>query len=230
MVEEGSHNKKGTSDPDKDFGLPKVEIKPLQPKAVEPAKGKESGAAVLGTTKTAAEKTAGTAVETKEPAQNVVEKKNNYNWLIIVLFLVAVLGGALYYYYYNATLNGGNQAADSEPVADKEAVVPAAPSHDAPPAEEPVEEMETYSLTEINSRIDRPRYFLVVASFIDEDLAKDHSEQLQAQKINTFLVHPYGEIAYYRLAIGQFENFALAAQEIDRVKDNFKENLWVLKY
>lgn len=53
---------------------------------------------------------------------------------------------------------------------------------------------------------------------------------MQAKEMNTFLVYPYGDIAYYRLAIGQFESFALAAEQIEKEKGNFKENLWVLKY
>jgi hypothetical protein len=46
----------------------------------------------------------------------------------------------------------------------------------------------------------------------------------------TFLVHPYGQIHYFRLAVGQYENVDLALKAMEEVQGNYEENLWVLKY
>lgn len=70
----------------------------------------------------------------------------------------------------------------------------------------------------------------MVGSFIDDDLARDYSDKLNKAGENTFLIHPYGKIHYYRLAIGQFENVDLALEARESFQDNFEENLWVLKY
>jgi hypothetical protein len=226
MAEEGFDNRKETSDPDEDYGLPNIEIKPIQTAESKREKkpvGPPAATAAAGVTKP----DAAASQEAEKPSDvEVAEKGSSYTWLVMLLVLALVIAGG-WFYYQNAN-EGESEVASVEPVAEEQVSVPAPPAQEV--VEAPVEEEEMFTLTEIKSRGDRTRYFLVVASFIDEDLAKDHAEQLHENKMNTFLVYPYGEIAYYRLAIGQYESFALAAEEIEKVKDNFKENLWVLKY
>lgn len=225
MAEEGFDDKRETSDPDEDYGLPKIEIKPLQK-----AESTQEKVPVVPSETTAPEAASPGRMEAElpRPSLNTDSEENgkSYGWLVMLLIFAAILVGGWFYYDYS--FNGEGKAEKPESIIKETVPEPAPPLQE--PVDEPVEEVETFSLTEIQSRADRPRYFLVVASFIDEDLAKDHAEKLHAGKMNTFLVYPYGEIAYYRLAIGQFESFALAAEEIAKVKDNFKENLWVLKY
>jgi hypothetical protein len=227
MAEEGFDNNKETSDPDEDYGLPKIEIKPIQK-----AESKQEQKPVVAPVESGLEAGAKTAYHDQKqagrPAKDTVteEPGKSYAWLVMILVLLGILVGG--WFYYNYSSNGVQEAAKKEAVVQEQVPEPAPPAQEI--IEAPVEEVETFSLTEIKSRIDRPRYFLVVASFIDEDLAKDRAEELQAKQMNTFLVYPYGDIAYYRLAIGQYESFALAAEQIDKEKDKFKENLWVLKY
>lgn len=227
MAEEGFDNAKETSDPDEDYGLPKIEIKPIR--KAESKQEQKPVVAPLGSEEEAATKAVPQdRKDAKQPAGNAVsdETGKSYSWLVMILVLSVLLLGGWFYYDYPS--NGAQEAENVDAVVEEQIPEPVPPVQEL--IEAPVEEVETFSLTEIKSRADRPRYFLVVASFIDEDLAKDHAEKLHADKMNTFLVYPYGEIAYYRLAIGQFESFALAAEEIARVKEKFKENLWVLKY
>ena len=231
MAEEGFDDTKETSDPDEDYGLPNIEIKPIQ--KAESKQGNKVAAAPIANVADAEgkavvqDKVVQDKKDSKQPAADTVTKEagKSYSGLIMVLVFAGILVGGWFYYDYSSK---------EKPEADKEeATVEEQAPTPAPPVEEvvePQEEVETFTLTEIKSRIDRPRYFLVVASFIDEDLAKDRAEELQAKQMNTFLVYPYGEIAYYRLAIGQYESFALAAEDIEKVKGDFKENLWVLKY
>lgn len=227
MAEEGFDNTKNTSDPDEDYGLPKIEIKPIQ--KAELKQTKKPVIAGVGTEPGSAKPVVPpNREETKQKAVDAVaqETGKNYSLLVMILVLAGILVGG--WFYYDRSSNGEQQAETKEPDLAEQVAEPLPPVQEI--IEVPAEEVETYTLTEIKSRGDNIRYFLVVASFIDEDLAKDHAEKLHSNKMNTFLVYPYGEIAYYRLAIGQFESFALAAQEIDKVKANFKENLWVLKY
>ena len=223
MAEDGFDNTKETSDPDEDYGLPKIEIKPIQ-KAESKQEKKPVGSEVE-----AAKKAVPQEIQAgKDPAGDTVteETGRSNSWLVMILIFAGILVAGWFYYDYS--FNSERPTEKKEPILEEEVPEPAPPVQEI--IETPVEEVETFTLTEIKSRGERTRYFLVVASFIDEDLAKDHAEKLHANKMNTFLVYPYGEIAYYRLAIGQFESFALAAKEIDQVKENFKENLWVLKY
>lgn len=227
MAEEGFDNTKETSDPDEDYGLPKIEIKPIQ--QAEPKQEKKPEVVAVGSVVESARPAGSQGKEIrKSPVGDALaeEEGKNYSWLVMILVLAGILVAG--WFYYSHSSNG------EQPAEKKEAIVEEPIPEPVPPVQEiietPEEEVEIFTLTEIKSRGDRTRYFLVVASFVDEDLAKDHAEKLHANKMNTFLIYPYGEIAYYRLAIGQFESFALAAQEIEKVKDNFKENLWVLKY
>lgn len=223
MAEEGFDNNKERSDPDEDYGLPKIEIKPIQKAESKQEKKVATAPVDEGAAKndlSPTEKAENTSTSATE------ERGKSYSWLVMILVLAGILVGG--WFYYNSSSIGELAVEKTEPIVQEQVPEPAPPAQEV--VEAPVEEVETFTLTEIKSRIDRPRYFLVVASFIDEDLAKDRAEELQAKQMNTFLVYPYGDIAYYRLAIGQFESFALAAEQIEKEKDNFKENLWVLKY
>lgn len=230
MSEEGSKGKHQLPDADNDFGLPKVEITPIRDdtKPVpSPQREQKEGTPPA---RPDGDEPADTEPVRGEPtdAPSKEAKSSGLNWLIILLFLLALIAGGWFYFSNQQAVEQEKPEASKVP---EEIVTPSVP--------EPVEEEEAgasekmeeaFTLTEITSREERPRYFLVVASFIDEDMARDHSDLLLKQGRNTFLVHPYGEIAYYRLAIGQFTSFALASEEISRVKDDFEENLWVLKY
>jgi len=223
MSGDRENNKFGEPDPNADFGLPKVEISPIPTSDSKIESAEVPSAIAEGE---AAQKTlpAPSKAESEE-RRTEVGKKRSYGWLVLLLiFFVFVLGG----WYYFSTPQGDGTVKDPEP---KPVAEEPAPQVQEPEPEVILEEeVEEFTLTEITSRADRPRYFVVVGSFVDEDMAKDHSEELNAKGMNTFLVYPYGEIIYYRLAIGQYETFALALEEINRVKDGFKENLWALKY
>lgn len=233
MAEEGFDNKQETSDPDEDYGLPKIEIKPIQQSESKRGNQKIVNPAVVPTPESS--KVEMSSRKNTEPTKEkrdikTVEEKESggYAWWVVLLALGGILVAG--WFYYNQSSNSKDDVDKSKPIVEEKQPEPVVAPVREQPTEMEEEEVEIFSLTEIKSRAEKPRYFLVVASFIDEDLAKDHTEKLHAQKMNTFLVYPYGDIAYYRLAIGQFESFALAAEEINKVKDNFDENLWVLKY
>src|SRR5690606_20334226 len=222
--EERLNDKLGDRDPDKDYGLPKVEITPF------PTAESKNDPVVLpeevveeGELKPIALQ----ASSDTEPVKEGVEdgKKPSYGWLVVLLLLIIFASGG-WYYFTTQQVDKIVTNTETKPVAETPAQVVPEPE----PEIIPEEKVEEYTLTEITSRGDRPRYFVVVGSFVDEDMAKDHSDALNAKGMNTFLIYPYGEIIYYRLAIGQYDTFALALEEINRVKDGYKENLWALKY
>ncbi len=230
MSEEGSNGKHQIPDADKDFGLPKVEITPIQgdvKPVPSPETEQKEGIPPAGPYREEPAVTEPVKAEADAPSKEATG--SGLYWLILLLFFLALAAGGWFYF-------GNNQQAakPEKPTASNIPEKIVTPSLPEPVEEEaaapPERKVEAFTLTEVTSRGERPRYFLVVASFIDEDMARDHSDRLLKQGRNTFLVYPYGEIAYYRLAIGQFTSFALASEEISRVKDDFEENLWVLKY
>lgn len=230
MAGEGKNDKDRKADPDKDYGLPKVEIKPIQyaeehsGPALVPLKPKEVTAMEKPALPNTSEIKPIVSKE-KDTIANKENKGNKYTGLILVLILGVLGFGGWFYYENNQDQITGEQPQITDQIEEK------APPAPAPEIKEEMEEPVTkITLTEIRARVDRPRYFVVVGSFINEEMAKDSSVKLHQNEINTFLVYPYADIANYRLAIGHFESYELALQEINRVKGGFKENLWVLKY
>ena len=244
MAEKDYRDKHSNTDTDKDFGLPKVDIEPLQtkvetepvlvdskdqkpvntPLAGEPGQEKQE-------TETTGEKKSPTyagPTKRKEPVKRDRPKKKSNKggaWIAVILvFILLIAGGVWYWYTYeNDTQVEPELATTIERPEEPVAIV-----------EEPevVEEEipETFDVTLIRSRAASPRYFVVVGSFIDEDMALDFSARLNRQDKNTYIVYPYGDVAYYRLAIGEYDNLARAVEVLEENQANFKENLWVLKY
>ena len=231
MSEEAFNGKDKIPDADKDFGLPKIEITPIRDDAKSiplPKTEQKEGILEDDPNRDQPAVTGSVKAEGKDLPSEKEGKGTGLTWLILVLLLLVLAAGGWFY------LDNNQQPKIPEKPAATEVPEKVTPSVPEPVDEEasptPEEQVETYTLTEVTARAASPRYFLVVASFIDEDMARDHSDALLKQGKNTFLVYPYGDIAYYRLAIGQFESFALASKEISRVKDGYEENLWVLKY
>jgi len=217
MSEKNSKDQNSQSDNDEDFGLPPVNVTPL-----EGAKGSETGSGAVG------EKP---GVESKNIPPAEKEKDNTLGVFLIILLFILGLGFGLYYFGVFDQLNQRTSPEKAETELPEEPIPSTpAPEQEAVIEEPVVEEEISPELSEFNSRERAPRYFLVVASFIDDDLARDYSNRLNKEGENTFLIHPYGKIHYFRLAIGQYENVDLALEAMEEVQGNYKENLWVLKY
>ena len=220
MSEKKSKDKYDPPNDDADYGLPEVNIT-----ALKVAGSKE------GNTPIAANTAAG-KVENPKPKEK--KKGNNSVFILLLLLLLLLLGG---YGVYHYNIFGIRDPADMATTETE--VTPTVPDATLEPEPEPEieppvvvvpEQEEEIKLTEITSRIDSPRYFLVAGSFIDDDLARDYSNRLNKNGMSTFLIHPYGNINFYRLSIGEFDNLERAISEMETIQEDFEENLWVLKY
>ncbi|MDN3690203.1 SPOR domain-containing protein [Cyclobacterium jeungdonense] len=222
MSENKSKDQNSQANNDEDFGLPDVSVTPLK----SPVAGTVAAPdpAPIGMEKTHAGKPEGSEREKKE------RRSNWALWLILLLILLIGFGA---YYWGNFGYLTPNPEEDDVPTAQSEEPVEVTPEPAPVPEsieEAPVVEAVTPVLTEVAGRADSPRYFLVVGSFIDDDLARDYSERLNKAGLETFLVHPYGSIHFYRLAIGQYENLDTALEAMNASQKEYEENLWVLKY
>jgi len=220
MAEKDSSNKNDPSNGDEDFGLPKVKFTPIGPEknvseenSVKPEIKKEKPAI-------------------KESKDSDKEEKKGNGFLIILLLLIIALGlGSLYYFGFFESTKVPTQADVPTPIENEVTSPPIVESDEDDDATGVTEnDVSQNVLTEITSRAATPRYFVVVGSFIDNDLAKDYSAKLNKLGNPTFLIHPYGDIAYYRLAVAQYDNVTQALEVMEDKQGSFKENLWVLKY
>lgn len=74
------------------------------------------------------------------------------------------------------------------------------------------------------------RYYVVVASAVDDDLLVDHAKKLGAKGVSTKLIPPFRKYKFYRLTIADADTFAAAQQLADSKKGEYTDALWVLKY
>lgn len=75
------------------------------------------------------------------------------------------------------------------------------------------------------------RYYVVVASAVDDDLIMDYANKLSAKGTGSKIIPPFGKWKFYRLTIGgDFDTYALAQTSADSVKPEFGEGAWVIKY
>lgn len=73
-------------------------------------------------------------------------------------------------------------------------------------------------------------YFVVIASFVDSDLAEDYAKKLSTDGIGATILSPEGR-GFHRLAIGgEYSSFADATMEIETVKGNYGPEVWIFKY
>jgi len=74
------------------------------------------------------------------------------------------------------------------------------------------------------------RYYVVVASAVDDDLLVDHAKKLGEKGVSTKLIPPFRKYKFYRLTIADADSFAGAQQIADSKKSEYTDALWVLKY
>lgn len=146
-----------------------------------------------------------------------------------LIILLAVAGFSLYYFVFNTP-----EEEIAAPVAvtqpqepvreEKPEVVEPAPVEDswtpAPPKEG--------SVTAITARTGR--YYVVVGSFIDGDMAGDYAKKLAAAGRQVTLIEPSGNRKFYRLGIMDAGTFGEASAQLDDLKSTFGQEIWVYKY
>lgn len=74
------------------------------------------------------------------------------------------------------------------------------------------------------------RYYVVVTSGIDADLTMDYAKKLSSKGISTKIIPPFGKWKFNRLAIGDYDTFALAQTNADAAKTEYGDGVWVIRY
>ena len=103
------------------------------------------------------------------------------------------------------------------------------------------------AISEISQPLDK--YYLIVASFLDNDLAFDYAKKLILSGSNVIIIPPFSTSKFTRVAL-EYETFdnkiffiptrriylkvvddeIISNIGLDKYKDEFDEQLWVLKY
>jgi hypothetical protein len=73
-------------------------------------------------------------------------------------------------------------------------------------------------------------YYVVVGSFIDDDLASDYAYRLAQHGIGVMLIAPPQGQYFFRIAIEQESTFRNAYEKAEVLKDVYGTDIWVMKY
>ena len=84
------------------------------------------------------------------------------------------------------------------------------------------------AISEISQPLDK--YYLIVASFLDNDLAFDYAKKLILSRSNVIIILDFHVRYFTRVALLEYETLDEANVGLDKYKDEFDEQLWVLKY
>lgn len=75
------------------------------------------------------------------------------------------------------------------------------------------------------------RYYVVVASAIDDDLIMDYAKNLSKKGVSSKIIPPFGKTKFYRIAIDEADTYADAQTNANSKKGgDYGNEVWVVKY
>jgi cytoskeletal protein RodZ len=227
--DEDQVNEDKANSSDENFGLPDLELKPLEeqaPKPEEPVAQEQP----IEETATPTESFDAYAVdEGKSKAPMILT--------IVIVLVVAIAGYLIYNFVY---VPSAQEKAKKEELARQQAAARKKAEEERLANERAAEEERkrqealakatpAVGTIEILSARTK-RYYVVITSDIDDDLLMDYAKKLSAQGINLKVIPPFGAKKFHRLAIADHDTFAQAQANADAAKATYGSGVWVLKY
>lgn len=82
------------------------------------------------------------------------------------------------------------------------------------------------------SRLDQKtgKTYVIIASFFDGDMAQDHANALSAAGKSPYIIPPFNDYRFYRVAIAEFETFNDAKTSLEGYKSEYGADVWPLRY
>ncbi len=74
------------------------------------------------------------------------------------------------------------------------------------------------------------RYYVVIASVIDGDLAMDYANKLKKTGVSLQIIPPFGKSKFHRVAVDNLDSWAAAENRANEMKSEYGDNVWVIKY
>ncbi|MFD2035901.1 hypothetical protein ACFSKL_13945 [Belliella marina] len=252
-------NRKNLDDQDRDYGFPFVELVPLeiaepanadvvvaQNEMEQEEKMEEAEALVPAASKLPeVEKVQEPPLQAKKSPDKALDqasKKSSSPMILILLLLAIVILGAMAYFLYYVPNQEQSTSVDASEAVQETINAPITIEEENIQDENAVNEGETQvieeeeitptepELTIIQSRADKPRYFIVVGSVVAERYAMEESKQYLEKGHHTWIVFPYGDIKNFRIAVGKYDNIETATEAWETAKSEFGDAIWILKY
>ena len=199
------------------------------------------------------------SVPTAKEAKGIPEKKSSNSWVWIAAVLAIVIVGVIFFQIQkggpadaseSASETGSaivennqnqgveelkNTPAQEIQTSENQQTITDSTSIKIQPAQTSqtgttIESKQSGTLVRIESKKEKPQYFIVVGSLPSEALAVKEAALYYDRASTLFLILPYDDVTNYRLAIGAFGSFSSASAELERAKGLYTEALWILKY
>ena len=87
---------------------------------------------------------------------------------------------------------------------------------------------ELGAITKIDSKTSQS--YIIIGSFIDEDLAMDFAKDLVKDGSSVKIIMPYGKSKRYRVSIADYSTYGDAVAQMESYKGQFGDQIWALKY
>ncbi len=233
---------------DDSFGLPDVDYQPLESESSEDPTDSEDTYAYTADAggSYGEESQAGASDEPEYIPGSYTPPGNDSNRTGMVIGIVIVLllaAGAIWYFGFHRPAQIAEQEriekqrreaaakrkreaelqAERERIAREQAELEAAEQ-----AADEIVELETGMIEAISSRTGR--YYVVVASAIDGDLAMDYAKELSESGQNVKIIEPYGRVKFYRVTINDQDTWNDAQDTANELKGQYGDGVWVIKY
>lgn len=164
-----------------------------------------------------------------EPAQETNRKPSSpLIWIIPLLLLIAAAAVA-FIWWLNKPKTPAEKAVQAPVVQAPPQVI-----DEAPPAfEEPAQGVTSFpsgtgDVQLISERTNR--YYVVISSSIDGDLANDYALKLAKNGVDSKILAPRGNVKFYRLSIADYEDLPQASVRADQLRAEYGEGVWVIRY
>ncbi|HEY9008459.1 hypothetical protein [Ohtaekwangia sp.] len=238
---------------DDSFGLPEVEYEPLKR---EPEPQAESEPTYTTTPEPEPEPVAESNDEEVVEEEETMEEEPRYNsnrsytdeeerspvWpkvLIVLLLLAAVGAGVWYFGFYKPEQDRIQKAMKEKLDREAEAASKLEADRIAALKREEDEKRRADSLANLKPAIGTietlsertGRYYIVVASAIDDDLIADHAKKLSNSGVTCYIIPSHGKTKFSRLAVDYKDTYADAQATADGMKGgDYGNEIWVVKY
>jgi hypothetical protein len=170
------------------------------------------------------------------------EEEKGTNWGLVIGIIAAVLlivWALIYIFVFDGAKSLG-LVEEEQPVIQQiepepEPVIEEPEPEPEPVVDEPDPEPETdgtnaYSDVVVLSEPTGKTY-VVVGSFIDDDLAMDLAAGMESQGGGARVIPPFGNQSLaYRVAVADFNTFQQASNNIEKFRSTFGPETWILKY
>lgn len=223
------------------FGLPDLDYKPLD-QLEEPAESKiepvefESG---------------DTVVLHEEDSTQSEEKVDRHGFIpeprepkskapVIIGLLIAVVVAVASFMVWKYVIQPSNLKAQQEKLAKEKAIKDKAAADLLAKQKEEEERQRLAAEAAANAKpsigtieaLTAPtkRYYVVVSSAIDADLAMDYAKKLSVKGVSSKIIPPFGKTKFSRLAIADHDTFQSAQSAADAAKADYGNAVWVIRY